>query len=122
MICLSVGLFGTLCVCCTWISVFFKSIFNPFLALISYWNIYYAEVGTLYIISLILYVAFFFFHLSFCCSDWVLSIILSSRSLMHSSLLFSLLFIASRLAFISVIELSNFDWFLERQFLVVTLI
>ena len=57
------------------------------------------------LISLLL----FFFYLFFvCCFDWVVSIILSSKSLIHSSVLFNLLFIASRLVFISAIELANF--------------
>ena len=51
------------------------------------------------------YMLLSFFYMSFCCSDWVISIILSSRSLMHSSVSFSLLFFASRVLFISEIEL-----------------
>ena len=54
----------------------------------------------------------FFLHLSVCCSDRVISIILSSRALIHSSASFNLLFIAFRLVFILAIELSNFDLFL----------
>ena len=54
----------------------------------------------------------FFSHLSVCCSDCVISITLSSRSLIHFSASFSLLFIAFRLVFILAVELSNFDWFL----------
>lgn len=67
----------------------------------------------LYITPLYLMCCFLSLHfLSVCHSDWVTPIILSSRStFFHSSLLFSLLFIASRLVFISPIELSNFDWF-----------
>ena len=42
----------------------------------------------------------------------MISIILSSRSLIHSSALFILLFIAFSSAFISVNEGSNFSWFL----------
>ena len=53
---------------------------------------------------------FFVFHLSLCCSDLVISIILSSRSLVYSSLLFCWLFIASRVPFISEIDLSISDW------------
>ena len=49
---------------------------------------------------------------SLCSSDWVISIILSSRSLMHSSAVFSWLFIAFSVVFISAIELSNIDWLL----------
>ena len=45
-----------------------------------------------------LYVTFFFiFHcLSVCCSDWIISLILSSKSLMHSSMSVILLFIFFR--------------------------
>ena len=42
----------------------------------------------------------FFF---FCCSNWVISFILSSRSPVHSSVSFSLLFILSTVSFISFI-------------------
>ena len=56
--------------------------------------------------------SFFFIWLSVCCPDWVISIILSSRSLIRSSALFILLFIAFRSAFVSVNEFSNFSWFL----------
>ena len=60
-----------------------------------------------FILSHMSYMLFIFFIcLSVCCSDCVISIILSSRSLIHSSMSFSLLFIASRLVFISAIELS----------------
>lgn len=53
------------------------------------------------------YIALIFFHLGFfCCSNWVISIILSSRS---SSALFILLFIAFSSAFISSNEFSNFS-------------
>lgn len=57
------------------------------------------------LISLLLFFSICFFV---CCFDWVVSIILSSKSLIHSSVLFDLLFIASRLVFISAIELANF--------------
>ena len=40
----------------------------------------------------------------------MISIILYSRSLMYSSFLFCWLFIASRVPFISEIDLSIFDW------------
>ena len=55
---------------------------------------------------------FFFICLSVCSSVLVICIVLSSRSLIHSSVSFSLLFIASRLVFISAIELSIFYWFM----------
>ena len=67
----------------------------------------------LYIIPYTSYVAFIFFFtcLYMWCSDWMIFVILSSRSLIHSSVSFSLLFIASGLVFILPIELSNFGWF-----------
>ena len=57
----------------------------------------------------------FFFSFSFfflCCSDWVISIFLSSSSLIHSSALSSLLFIAFSSAFVPENEFSNFNWLL----------
>ena len=55
--------------------------------------------------------------LTFCLmSDWVISIILFSSSLMYSSALFSLLLIAFSLVFILATELSNFDGFLSIDF------
>lgn len=51
------------------------------------------------------------------CSDWMISIILSSRSLTHSSALFILLFIAFSSAFILANEFSNFSWLLLIIFL-----
>ena len=50
--------------------------------------------------------------LLFCCSDWMISIILSSRSCICSFVLFIMLLVASWLAYISGIDLLNFDWFL----------
>ena len=51
-----------------------------------------------YLIDLIRCFLFFsFICLSVCCSDWVVSIILSSRSLIHSSVSLSQVFIASRI-------------------------
>ena len=50
---------------------------------------------------------FFFIWVSFCYSNWVISIILSSRS---SSALFIVLFIAFSSAFMSSNEFSNFSW------------
>ena len=50
-----------------------------------------------------------FFHLSFVCpSNWVISIILPFRLLIHSSALFSLLFIVFRSLYLMT-DLSNFD-------------
>ena len=51
-----------------------------------------------------LYCFHFFFWLSICCSDWMISINLSFRSLIHSSALFILLFTAFSSAFVSVNE------------------
>ena len=48
-----------------------------------------------------------YFYLFVICSDWVI-FILFSRLLMHSSVSFSILFIASRVLYISDIELSIF--------------
>ena len=53
----------------------------------------------------------YFFKSSFHCSDWVISYSVFQIAY-HSSVSFSLLFIASRLVFISAMELSNFDWFI----------
>ena len=54
-------------------------------------------------ISLILFLVFFFFGFV-CCPDRIMEIIQSSRSLIHSSVMFILLFIAISSAFISVNE------------------
>ena len=59
---------------------------------------------------------FFFICLSVCCSDQMISIILSFRSLICSSILFTLLFIAFSSVFILAIELSSFDWLLFKVF------
>ena len=129
MICLCMALFGfilfgTLCASCTWISVsFFR--FGKFSAIISSntFLIPFSLSSPLEpllrlschalccLIDLLSCFHFFFICLSVCCSDWVISIILLSRSLIHSFALFSLVFIASRL-FILAIELSSFDWFI----------
>ena len=68
----------------------------------------------LYFILWVSYIAliFFFIWVSFCCSNWVISIILSSRS---SSALFILLFIAFSSAFISSNEFSNFSGLLTAS-------
>ena len=58
------------------------------------------------------YIAFIFFiWLSVCCPDGVISIILSSRSLIHYSALFIMLLIGFSSAFISANEYSNRSWF-----------
>ena len=54
----------------------------------------------------------FFIWFSVCCPDWVISIILSSTSLFHSSALFLLLFIAFTSVCISSNEFSGFPWLL----------
>ena len=68
----------------------------------------------LYFILWVSYIAliFFFIWVSFCCSNWVISIILSSRS---SSALFILLFMAFSSAFISSNEFSNFSGLLTAS-------
>ena len=54
----------------------------------------------------------YFFGLSFCYSDRVISIILFSRPLKHSLVTFIWLFFASRLPFISAVEFSIIDYFI----------
>ena len=56
----------------------------------SIWFTLYYQITLLY--------CFHFLNLSFCCSNWVISIILYSRSLICSSALFNLLLRASLLA------------------------
>ena len=58
------------------------------------------------------YCFLFFFHLSFCCPDWMISIVLAFRSLVHSSVLFSLLLIAFSSVFVLANEFLNFCWLL----------
>ena len=53
--------------------------------------------------------SFLFICLSACCFDWVVSIILSSRSHICSFVSFYLLSVASRLDFTSAVELSPFS-------------
>ena len=89
---------------------FFKYIFDPLLSLLSFWHLYFSCFILSHKSRMLL--SFVFICLSVCCSDWVISIILFSRSLTCSSVLLSLVFTASRLVFISAMELSNFDWFL----------
>ena len=112
-------LFGTLCAFCTLIPVsFFR--FGKFLAIISSNTFsipfFLSSPSGIHIMcrlssfisshrSCIL--LSFLFHLSFCCSDWMISTILSSRLLIHPWL-----FVASRLVFILTSELSIFDWFI----------
>ena len=69
-------------------------------------------ISTFYNIPLVFYFVFFFHSLLFRCSDRMILIITSSRSLICSFVLFSMLLVASWLAYISVINLLNFDWFL----------
>ena len=57
--------------------------------------------------------SFFKICLSICSSDWVMSLILPSRSCIHSSALFSLLFIAFSLASVPTNEFSNIRWLLS---------
>ena len=62
---------------------------NTHLHMIPYSTLTYYSMGLIYCLHI-----FFFFHLSVCYSDWVVSMILSSSLLIHSSALFSWLFIA----------------------------
>ena len=68
---------------------FFKYIFSPLFFFFSFWNPYNVLIGLLYIShrSLIL-LSCFFMWFSVCCPDCVISIILPSKSLFHSSALF----------------------------------
>ena len=66
---------------------------------------------TLYYPTDLIYCFFFHTCLSVCHSDWMISIILFSRSLICSAL-FSLIFMVFNLSFISAVELLNFDWLL----------
>ena len=59
--------------------------------------------------SLVL-LSFFFIWFSVSCPDWVISIILSSKSFTHFSILFILLFNAFNSAFVCANEFSNFSW------------
>ena len=68
------------------------------------WPALYYAVGLLY--------CFFLIWFSVCCPDWVISIILSSTSLIHSSALFILVFIAFSSVCISTNEFSSFSWLL----------
>ena len=63
-----------------------------------------------YPIDLIL-LSWFFIWFSVCCPDWVISITFSSKSLIHSSALFILLFSAFYSVCVSANEFSNFSWF-----------
>ena len=95
-------LLGTFYASCIWIFAFrfeqFSAMIsshtfsNPF-SLFFFWNHYYAYICMFYIIPYILYIAFMFFYLAVCCSDCMISPLLSSKSLIHCSL-FTLLFIA----------------------------
>ena len=127
MICLAVAL----CIHLIWYFLSFLYLINCFLSLdLGSFQLYFLKYIVLssflfllllkpwltwFILShkphMLLYL-FIFFNLSFIyCSNWMISIILFSRSLMCSAL-FSLLFIAFNSEFILEIELSNFGWFL----------
>ena len=86
-------LLGTLCASCTRISVsffrfrgfqpqFHQMLFGPFYIL---WGSYNANVGMTNVVSEVPETAFILKNFSFFCSYWVISIILSSRSCMCSS-------------------------------------
>ena len=76
---------------------FFKYIFDLPFSLFSFWNPYNANVWMLNVVPGISSVAFLFFKICFPyrCSDCVVSIFLTSRSLTCSSVLLCLLFIPS---------------------------
>ena len=126
-ICLGIGLFGfilfgILCASCIWISVsFFR--FGKFSAIISpntfsiplllLEYLLYIDWHALYYLTSLLYCfhSFFFFSiwLPICCFNWVISIILSFRSLILSSALFILLSIAFSSTFVLASELKIFS-------------
>ena len=91
-----------------------KYIFDPLFFFFTFWNPYYVQIGALYIIPQISCIAFGLFFIWFfvCDPDWVISIILSSKSLIHYSALFILLFNAFDSAFVCAKEFSNFSWLL----------
>ena len=111
-------MFGTLFAYCTWISVsFFR--FGNFSAIISSNTIFnppfllFSFCQTLYYLTGLLYYFHFFFHLVFCLlfllGNFYYSIFsITYSSLIHSSALFILLFIAFSSAFILVNEFSSF--------------
>lgn len=126
MICFNVSvfvfiLFGTLCVSCIWmsISIFrfrkFSAIilsinFQPFsLCILGTPPPNNANISRLVAPGVPLTILIFNICLSFCCSLWVISIILASRSLTHFSVLPSLVFISSSVIFISVIVFFSSD-------------
>jgi len=130
IICLGVGLFGfnlfgAFCAPCILLSVFFRfekfsaiissNIFSipfsfssplEFLVLCVDWPTLYYAIGLLYCFHV------FFIWFSICSPVWVISIILSSTSLIRSSALFILLFVAFSSACISANEFSSFSWLL----------
>ena len=71
-----------------------------------HWHASYYPIGLLYCFH------FFKIWLSVCCSDWLISIILSPRSFIHSYALFIQLFITFSSGFVSVSEFCNFSWLL----------
>ena len=121
-----VQLFGTLCASCILISVSFR--FGKFSDIISS-NIfsipfYFSFPSGIPIMhrlacfmlshrSVILFPCFFIWF-SVACPDWVISIILTSTSLIHSSALFILFFIAFSSVCISASEFSIFSWLLLK--------
>ena len=113
------NLFGAVCASCLdicflkiWIIFsheFFKYIFNPFPPL-QLKSLLCIDWHTFcYPIDLLL-LCVFFFWLSVYCPDWVLSIILSFKTLTHFSALFTVPFNALNSAFVSADEFSNFSW------------
>ena len=105
--CLGVFLLGfilpqTLCVSWIWVAIFFpllgksstiisSNIFSGPFSLSSPSGTPIMSMLGCFVFSHKSYMLLSFFYMSFCCSDWVISIILSSRSLMHSYVSLSLL-------------------------------
>ena len=80
---------------------FIKYVFYPFLSLFSFWGTYNMNVSMLDVVPEVPlnYPHFKNVFFLFCCSGWVVSTILSSRSLIHSSVLPNLLLIPSNFHF-----------------------
>ena len=96
----------------------FKYFLSPFLFLFFFfWDPYNSNVHAFNVVPEVSETVLNSFHsfficLSVCFSDWVIPVILSSRSFICSSALFSLLFIAFSSSFVSADEFSNINWLL----------
>ena len=85
---------------------------SAFLFLLPLESILCINLPALYYPIGLIFLSFFSIWFSVCCPDWVISIILSSKSLIHSSALFILLFIALSSVCISANEFYSFSWLL----------